>query len=85
MKQWGDMSHVFIGNGRAGLPESLDDFGNLERVPYQDGVGYQAQAARAPAPPRRPKTLTYRFRATVSIFGGLVGYTSSALPDITAL
>src|ERR1700726_2340144 len=40
------MSHVFIGNGRARLPESLDDSGNLERVPYQDGVRYQAQAAR---------------------------------------
>ena len=40
------MSQVFIGNGRARLPESLDDSGNLERVPYQDGVGYQAQAAR---------------------------------------
>jgi len=46
MKQWGDMSQVFIGNGRARLPESLDDSGNLERVPYQDGVRYQAQAAR---------------------------------------
>jgi hypothetical protein len=33
MKQWGDMSQVFIGNGRARLPESLDDSGNLERVP----------------------------------------------------
>jgi hypothetical protein len=46
MKQWGDMSQVFIGNGRARLPESLDDSGDLERVPYQDGVRYQAQAAR---------------------------------------
>jgi hypothetical protein len=40
------MSQVFIGNGRARLPERLDDSGNLECVPYQDGVGYQAQAAR---------------------------------------
>ena len=40
------MSQVFIGNGSARLPESLDDFGDLERVPYQDSVGYQAQAAR---------------------------------------
>jgi hypothetical protein len=40
------MSQVFIGNGRARLLERLDDSGNLERVPYQDGVGYQAQAAR---------------------------------------
>jgi hypothetical protein len=24
------------------LAERLDDSGNLERVPYQDGVGYQA-------------------------------------------
>ena len=46
MKQWGDMSQVLIGNGRARLPECLDDSGNLERVPYQDGVGYQAQATR---------------------------------------
>ena len=46
MEQWGNMSQVFIGNGRARLPESLDDSGNLERVPYQDGVRYQAQAAR---------------------------------------
>ena len=30
MKQWGDMSQVVIGNGRARLPESLDDSGNLE-------------------------------------------------------
>jgi hypothetical protein len=35
------MSQVFIGNGRARLPESLDDSGDLERVPYQDGVRYQ--------------------------------------------
>jgi hypothetical protein len=28
MKQWGDMSQVVIGNGRARLPESLDDSGN---------------------------------------------------------
>ena len=40
------MRQVFIGNGRARLPESLDDSGNLERVPYQDGVRYHAQAAR---------------------------------------
>ncbi len=40
------MSQRFIDNGRARLPESLDDSGNLERVPYQDGVRYQAQAAR---------------------------------------
>ena len=46
MEEWGNMSQVFIGNGRARLPERLDDSGNLERVPYQDGVGYQAQAAR---------------------------------------
>jgi hypothetical protein len=46
MKQCGDMSQLFIDNGRARLPESLDDSGNLERVPYQDGVRYQAQAAR---------------------------------------
>ena len=32
MKQWGDMSQVFIGNGRARLTESLDDSGNLERI-----------------------------------------------------
>ena len=37
MKQWGDMSQIVIGNGRARLPKSLDDSGNLERVPYQDG------------------------------------------------
>ena len=40
------MSQVFIGNGRARLPERLADSGNLQCVPYQDGVGYQAQAAR---------------------------------------
>jgi len=40
------MSQVFIGNVGARLAERLDDSGNLERVPYQDGVGYQAQAAR---------------------------------------
>ena len=40
------MSQIFIGNVRARLAQSLDDSGNLERVPYQDGVGYQAQAAR---------------------------------------
>ncbi len=45
MKQRGDMSQVFIGNGRARLPESLHDSGNLKRVPYQDSVRYQAQAA----------------------------------------
>src|SRR6478672_7343906 len=38
MKQWGDMSQVFIANGRARLPESLDDSGNLERVPGVDTV-----------------------------------------------
>ena len=37
------MSQVFIGNGRARLPERLDDSGS---GPYQDGVGYQAQGAR---------------------------------------
>jgi hypothetical protein len=46
MEEWGNMSQVFIGNGSASLPKRLDDSGNLERVPYQDGVGYQAQAAR---------------------------------------
>src|SRR6202011_1337739 len=46
MEQWGDVGQVFDGNGGARLPESVDDSGNLERVPYQDGVGYQAQAAR---------------------------------------
>jgi hypothetical protein len=46
MEQWGDVGQVFAGNGGARLPESVDDSGNLERVPYQDGVGYQAQAAR---------------------------------------
>jgi len=40
MEQRGNMSQVFVGNGRASLPERLDDSGNLERVPYQDGVGY---------------------------------------------
>ena len=40
------MSQVSIGNVGARLAERLDDSGNLERVPYQDGVGYQAQAAR---------------------------------------
>ena len=40
------MGQVFVGNGGARLPESLDDSGDLGRVPYQDGVGYQAQAAR---------------------------------------
>jgi hypothetical protein len=34
------MRQVFIGNGRASLPERLDDSGNLERVPNQDSVGY---------------------------------------------
>ena len=43
MEQWGDAGQVFDGNGGARLPESVDDSGNLERVPYQDGVGYQAQ------------------------------------------
>jgi hypothetical protein len=38
MEEWRNMSQVFIGNGRASLPERLDDSGNLERVPYQDGV-----------------------------------------------
>ena len=37
---------LFNGNGGAGLPKSLEDSGNLERVPHQDGVGYQTQAAR---------------------------------------
>jgi hypothetical protein len=46
MKQWGDMSQVFIGNVCARLPEGLDDSGDRERVPYQDSVRYQAQAAR---------------------------------------
>jgi hypothetical protein len=46
MEQWGDVGQVFDGNGGARLPESVDDSGNLEPVPYQDGVGYQAQAAR---------------------------------------
>jgi hypothetical protein len=46
MEQWRDASQVFNGNGGAGLPESLEDSGNLERVPHQDGVGYQTQAAR---------------------------------------
>jgi hypothetical protein len=46
MEEWGNMSQVFIGNVGARLAERLDDSGNLERVPYQDGVGYQAQAAR---------------------------------------
>jgi hypothetical protein len=45
MEQWGDVGQVFDGNGDARLPKSVDDSGNLERVPYQDGVGYQAQAA----------------------------------------
>ena len=40
------MSQVFIGNVGTRLAERLDDSGNLKRVPYQDGVGYQAQAAR---------------------------------------
>jgi len=40
------MSQVFIGNGSTSLPERLDDSGNLNRVPYQDGVGYKAQEAR---------------------------------------
>ncbi len=44
MKQWGDLSQVFIGNGRVRLPESLDDSGNLERVPYQDGVHLDSTA-----------------------------------------
>jgi hypothetical protein len=46
MEEWGNMSQVFIGNVGTRLAERLDDSGNLERVPYQDGVGYQAQAAR---------------------------------------
>jgi len=44
MEEWGNMSQVFIGNVGTRLAERLDDSGNLERVPYQDGVGYQAQA-----------------------------------------
>jgi hypothetical protein len=39
------MSQVFIGNGRACLPESHDDSGNLERVPYQDRVGRESTIA----------------------------------------
>jgi hypothetical protein len=39
MEQWGDASQVFNGNSGARLPESLEDSGNLERVPNQDGVG----------------------------------------------
>jgi hypothetical protein len=46
MEEWGNMSQVFVGNVGARLSERLDDSGNLERVPYQDGVGDQAQAAR---------------------------------------
>ena len=46
MEEWGNTGQVFIGNGRVRLPERLDDSGSLECVPYQDGVGYQAQAAR---------------------------------------
>jgi hypothetical protein len=46
MEQWGDASRVFNGNSGARLPESLEDSGNLERVPNQDGVGYQTQTAR---------------------------------------
>jgi hypothetical protein len=46
MEQWGDASQVFNGNGGTGLPKSLEDSGNLERVPHQDGVGYQTQATR---------------------------------------
>jgi hypothetical protein len=46
MEQWGDVGQVLNGNGGARLPESIDDSANLGHVPYQDGVGYQAQAAR---------------------------------------
>jgi hypothetical protein len=46
MEQWGDASQVFNGHGGVRLLESLEDSGNLERVPHQDGVGYQSQAAR---------------------------------------
>ena len=46
MKQWGDMSQVVIGNGRARLPESLDDSGNLERVPYQESGRLNRPSAR---------------------------------------
>jgi|HubBroStandDraft_6_1064221.scaffolds.fasta_scaffold561855_2 hypothetical protein len=33
MEQWGDASQVVNGNGGTGLPKSLEDSGNLERVP----------------------------------------------------
>ena len=46
MKQWGDVSQVFNGNGGARLPESIEDCSNLECVPHQDGVGYQTQVTR---------------------------------------
>jgi hypothetical protein len=46
MEQWGHVSQVINGNGGAGLPKSLEDSDNLERVPHQDGVGYETQAVR---------------------------------------
>src|SRR5258707_15691635 len=46
MEQRGDVSQVFDGDGGTRLPKSLEDSGNLECVPHQDGVGYQTQAAR---------------------------------------
>jgi hypothetical protein len=59
MERWGDMSQVFIGNGRARLPESLDDSGNLERVPYQDRVGQESTIA---SDSDLPGTGLFRFR-----------------------
>jgi hypothetical protein len=58
---WGDMSQVFIGNGRARPPESLDDSGNLERVSYQDRVGQESTIASDSHP---PGTGLFRFDVT---------------------
>ena len=46
MHQRGDAGQILIDSRRAALTESLNDPGNLQRIPNQDGVGDQTQAAR---------------------------------------
>lgn len=46
MHQRRDVGNVFIRNGDAALPESSNNLGDLKRIPNQNGVGDQTQAAR---------------------------------------
>jgi hypothetical protein len=46
MHQRGDVGEIPIEDCVAAFTESLYDFGNLPRIPNQDGVGNQTPAAR---------------------------------------